>query len=157
MLESAALTIELRGRYKDQDASVPTAAHLSGHTLDRQELHIVALVAGDLAGGPTDRLSRPSLMRPCPASFPALTASRDAGRIAVPATRDACKASLSSFGRRTERALRFRVRVRVYASSQYRAPRPANHHSIARSDSAVVSCSMRRPPGSRRAAIRRRS
>ena len=38
--ESAALTIELRGHYKDQDASVSNLAHLSVRSGDRQELHL---------------------------------------------------------------------------------------------------------------------
>lgn len=48
MLESAALTIELRGHYKDQDAPVSGAAHIRGHIPDRQELHSGCLLIGFL-------------------------------------------------------------------------------------------------------------
>lgn len=37
--ESAALTIELRGHYKDRKKFISTVAHLRGHGRGRQELH----------------------------------------------------------------------------------------------------------------------
>jgi hypothetical protein len=37
--ESAALTIELRGHYKDRKKFISTVAHLRGHSRGRQELH----------------------------------------------------------------------------------------------------------------------